>query len=120
MTVIAIDGPAGSGKSTLAKLLAERLGYAYLDTGAMYRAVAFLALHEGVALDDGASLAVLAREARLSVRRRRPHRGRAIASSARRSADRLCRPRSQRSRRMPRCVPCCSTSSGVSGRHRTW
>ena len=66
MTVIAIDGPAGSGKSTLARLLAERLGYAYLDTGAMYRAVAFLALHEGVALDDGASLAVLAREARLT------------------------------------------------------
>ena len=66
MTVIAIDGPAGSGKSTLARLLAERLGFAYLDTGAMYRAVAFLALHEGVALDDGDSLAVLAREARLT------------------------------------------------------
>ncbi len=66
MTVIAIDGPAGSGKSTLARLLAERLGYAYLDTGAMYRAVAFLALNEGVALDDGASLSVLAREARLA------------------------------------------------------
>jgi cytidylate kinase len=66
MTVIAIDGPAGSGKSTLARLLAERLGFAYLDTGAMYRAVAFLALREGVALDDGASLAVLAREARLT------------------------------------------------------
>ena len=66
MTVIAIDGPAGSGKSTLARLLAERLGFAYLDTGAMYRAVAFLALREGVALDDGASLAVLAREARIT------------------------------------------------------
>ena len=66
MTVIAIDGPAGSGKSTLARLLAERLGFAYLDTGAMYRAVAFLALREGVALDDGASLAVLAREAHLT------------------------------------------------------
>ena len=66
MTVIAIDGPAGSGKSTLAKLLAARLGFAYLDTGAMYRAVAYLALHEGVAIDDGASLATLAREARIS------------------------------------------------------
>ncbi len=66
MTVIAIDGPAGSGKSTLAKLLAARLGFAYLDTGAMYRAVAYLALHEGVAADDGASLAALAREARIS------------------------------------------------------
>jgi len=66
MTVIAIDGPAGSGKSTLARLLAARLGYAYLDTGAMYRAIAYLALREGVATDDGASLAALAREARIS------------------------------------------------------
>ena len=66
MTVIALDGPAGSGKSTLAKLLAERLGYAYLDTGAMYRAVAYLALRDGVALDDGASLAALARDAHIS------------------------------------------------------
>jgi len=66
MTVIAIDGPAGSGKSTLARLLAARLGYAYLDTGAMYRAIAYLALRDGVATDDGASLAALAREARLS------------------------------------------------------
>jgi cytidylate kinase len=66
MTVIAIDGPAGSGKSTLARLLAARLGFAYLDTGAMYRAVAYLALREGVATDDGASLAALAREARIA------------------------------------------------------
>jgi cytidylate kinase len=66
MTVIAIDGPAGSGKSTLARLLAARLGYAYLDTGAMYRAIAYLALRDGVATDDGASLAALAREARIS------------------------------------------------------
>ncbi len=66
MTVIAIDGPAGSGKSTLARLLAARLGFAYLDTGAMYRALAYLALHDGVATDDGSSLAALAREARIS------------------------------------------------------
>jgi len=66
MTVIAIDGPAGSGKSTLARLLAERLGYAYLDTGAMYRAVAYLALRDGVALDDGATLATLARDAHIA------------------------------------------------------
>jgi cytidylate kinase len=66
MTVIAIDGPAGSGKSTLARLLAARLGFAYLDTGAMYRAVAYLALRDGVATDDGSSLAALAREARIS------------------------------------------------------
>jgi len=66
MTVIAIDGPAGSGKSTLARLLAERLGYTHLDTGAMYRAVAYLALTDGVALDDGLLLAGLARDAHLS------------------------------------------------------
>ena len=46
--VIAIDGPAGAGKSTVAKLLAARLGFTYLDTGAMYRAVALLAMREGV------------------------------------------------------------------------
>ena len=45
--IIAIDGPAGSGKSTVAKLVARRLGFHYLDTGAMYRAVAFRALADG-------------------------------------------------------------------------
>jgi len=65
MSVIAIDGPAGSGKSTLARLLATRLGFAHLDTGAMYRAVAYLALRDGVALDDGATLARLAHDARI-------------------------------------------------------
>jgi cytidylate kinase len=66
MAIVAIDGPAGSGKSTLARLLSERLGYLYLDTGAMYRAVAYLALHEGVALDDEASLTALTRNAHLA------------------------------------------------------
>lgn len=46
--IIAIDGPAGSGKSTTAKLLAQRLGYNYIDTGAMYRAVTFLALKNNI------------------------------------------------------------------------
>ena len=50
--IIAIDGPAGSGKSTIAKLVAQRLGFSYLDTGAMYRAVAFQALDQGVLLSD--------------------------------------------------------------------
>ena len=50
--VIAIDGPAGSGKSTVARALAKRLGLEYLDTGAMYRAVAFAVLHRGVDPDD--------------------------------------------------------------------
>jgi cytidylate kinase len=59
--VIAIDGPAGSGKSTTARILAARLGYQYLDTGAMYRALTWFAIQNGVAPSDGARLTVLAR-----------------------------------------------------------
>jgi cytidylate kinase len=59
--VVAIDGPAGSGKSTLARALARRLGWAYLDTGAMYRAVTALALEGAVDLQDTVALARLAR-----------------------------------------------------------
>jgi cytidylate kinase len=58
--IVAIDGPAGAGKSSVARALAQRLGYKYLDTGAMYRALTWLALHEGVALDDGPALEALA------------------------------------------------------------
>ncbi|MCZ7556302.1 MAG: (d)CMP kinase [Bacteroidia bacterium] len=50
--IVAIDGPAGSGKTTTAKALAKLLGFIYIDTGAMYRAVALLALRRGIALDD--------------------------------------------------------------------
>ena len=50
--MVAIDGPAGAGKSTIAKRLAERLGFTYIDTGAMYRAVALWALRQGVSPDD--------------------------------------------------------------------
>ena len=60
---IAIDGPAGSGKSTVGEQLAQRLGYLYIDTGAMYRAVAWLALQEGVDATDGPALAQLAQHA---------------------------------------------------------
>jgi cytidylate kinase len=60
-TVIAIDGPAGSGKSTVAKAVAERLGLEYLDTGAMYRSVAFAAMREGVDPDDTEVVANLSR-----------------------------------------------------------
>jgi cytidylate kinase len=60
--IVAIDGPAGSGKSTVAQNLAQRLGFFYLDTGAMYRALTWLALREGTALDDGEALARLARD----------------------------------------------------------
>jgi cytidylate kinase len=57
---IAIDGPAGSGKTTVARALARRLGILYLDTGAMYRAVAVAALRYGVPVDDEAALVRLA------------------------------------------------------------
>ena len=50
--IIAIDGPAGSGKSTVAKIVAERLGYTYIDTGAMYRAVAVKSLEAGIPLEE--------------------------------------------------------------------
>jgi len=58
--IIAIDGPAASGKSTVAKAVARRLGIRHLDTGAMYRAVTWLALHEGVGITDEDALARLA------------------------------------------------------------
>ncbi len=66
MTVVAIDGPGGSGKSTVARLVADRLGYRYVDTGAMYRAVGVLAREAGVPLDDEAAVAGIARAAALS------------------------------------------------------
>jgi cytidylate kinase len=60
--IVAIDGPAGAGKSTVARKLAERLGFRYLDTGAMYRALTWLAMREGLPLgDDGEQLGELAR-----------------------------------------------------------
>ena len=61
--MIAIDGPSGAGKGTLARTVAERLGYTHVDTGAMYRAVAWKALEEGVPLDEDALVAKLAHRA---------------------------------------------------------
>jgi CMP/dCMP kinase len=58
--IVAIDGPAGAGQSTVARRLAERLGFRYLDTGAMYRAVTWLAMQRGLPLGDGAPLGELA------------------------------------------------------------
>ena len=58
--VIAIDGPSGAGKGTVARTVADRLGYKHVDTGAMYRAVAWKAAHEGLPLDDEAQVSALA------------------------------------------------------------
>jgi CMP/dCMP kinase len=60
--IVAIDGPAGAGKSTVARRLAERLGFRYLDTGAMYRALTWLAMREAIPLDQGQRLGELARD----------------------------------------------------------
>jgi cytidylate kinase len=64
---IAIDGPAGAGKSTIGALVAERLGYLFLDTGAMYRAIALAAKRQGIDPDDADRLATLAREVRVLI-----------------------------------------------------
>ena len=63
--VVAIDGPAGAGKSTIARRVASKLGFIYIDTGAMYRAVALWAIRAGVDLDDMQKLEQLARAARI-------------------------------------------------------
>src|SRR5271165_209433 len=65
---IAIDGPAGSGKSTVARRVAALLGYLYLDSGAMYRAVALKALRHKFSLDDEASLEALSRETHIELK----------------------------------------------------
>ena len=67
MTVIAIDGPAGSGKSTVARGVASRLGLAYLDTGAMYRSVAFAALRHAIDPADDDRVGAVARAIRLDM-----------------------------------------------------
>ncbi len=73
VAAVAIDGPAGAGKSTAAKALARRLGWLYVDTGAMYRAVTLAAVREGVDLEGGGddlprTLARITREARVQLR----------------------------------------------------
>ncbi|HTQ61701.1 MAG TPA: (d)CMP kinase [Candidatus Solibacter sp.] len=65
---IAIDGPAGSGKSSLAKRVAQTLGYLYLDSGAMYRALALKAIHEGIAPDQVLALEELARRTHIQLK----------------------------------------------------
>lgn len=65
--IVTIDGPAGAGKSTVARMLAQRLGFRFLDTGAMYRAVACGALRAGVDLNDAAALARIAGQLRVEL-----------------------------------------------------
>jgi cytidylate kinase len=65
--VIAIDGPAGAGKSTVARALAAKLGFTYLDSGAMYRCVALAGLRRGADLDDAGAMAALARSISISL-----------------------------------------------------
>lgn len=67
--IIAIDGPSGAGKSTLTRLLAGRLGYIHIDTGAMFRAVALAAMRAGIAVDDGEALSLLCRALTISFAR---------------------------------------------------
>lgn len=64
--IVAIDGPCGAGKSSVAKVVARELGFSCLDTGAMYRAVAWLAKHNGVDLDDNEALGKVARECEIA------------------------------------------------------
>jgi cytidylate kinase len=65
--VIAIDGPSGAGKGTVSRTVSHVLGFRHVDTGAMYRAVGWKALHEGIPLDDEAAVATLAERAEMSV-----------------------------------------------------
>jgi CMP/dCMP kinase len=65
--IVAIDGPSGVGKGTVSRTLAETLGYRHVDTGAMYRAIAWAALHRGQSLDEEAGVAAVARDAVIHV-----------------------------------------------------
>ncbi len=68
-STIALDGPAASGKSTIGELLARRLGYLYLDTGAMYRAVTWLALDQGIDIADEEAITALAESVEINITR---------------------------------------------------
>jgi cytidylate kinase len=68
LMIIAIDGPSGAGKSTLGKMLAKELGLLYLDTGAMYRAVALSASRKGIGLGDASAVATAARQAEIELK----------------------------------------------------
>ncbi|HJL73615.1 MAG TPA: (d)CMP kinase, partial [Nitrospinaceae bacterium] len=65
--IIAIDGPAGSGKSTIAKIVAEKLRFRYIDTGSMYRSVAWKSLQKKITLGDEDAVANIARETKIEL-----------------------------------------------------
>ena len=100
--IVAIDGPAGAGKSTVARRLAERLGFRYLDTGAMYRALTWLALERGVAVEDGDGLEALAEAAAFALEET----GRVLADGADVTA-------AIREPRIDRAVPVVAAHPGV-------
>jgi cytidylate kinase len=66
--IIAIDGPSGSGKSTIARLVAQKLNYTYIDTGAIYRAITYKAMRDGVDLEDEVALVRLANKAKICLK----------------------------------------------------
>lgn len=87
--VIAIDGPAGSGKSTVARAVALELGWSFLDTGAMYRALTCEALHRSIPLDDAAAMGELARSVTLALLPRVTVNGRDVEDDLRSEAVNL-------------------------------
>ena len=110
--IVAIDGPAGAGKSTVARRLAERLGYRYLDTGAMYRALTWLAMTRDIPLGEGAKLGRRTRS-----RSRRDASGSMTPTSRPRSASLGSTAWSRSSRGIRRCGRSCAP---VSASWRSW
>ena len=126
---ITIDGPAGSGKSSVARRVAALLGYSYLDSGAMYRALALKALERKVALDDLARIEALAKETHIELKPPTLDLEAAGAKNrvfldgkevTRGFAPRMWRKQLRSSRRLPPCAACSSPNSSGQGREARW